>query len=62
MFFVAILVFFYCALLFVGAVFDVDWILKVTRGDRSYGRTFARIFYGFYGLFGMIVLLTILLQ
>ena len=59
---IGILFFFICMLLFVGAVFDVDWILKVTRGDRSYGRTFARIFYGFYGLFGLIVLLIILLQ
>lgn len=59
---IGILFFFICMLLFVGAVFDVDWILKVTRGDRSYGRTFARIFYSFYGLFGMIVLLIILLQ
>jgi len=59
---IGILFFFFCMLLFVGAVFDVDWILKVTRGDRSYGRAFARIFYGFYGLFGMIVLLIILLQ
>ena len=59
---IGILSLFICMLLFVGAVFDVDWILKVTRGDRSYGRTFARIFYGFYGLFGMIVLLIILLQ
>jgi len=49
-------------LLFIGAVFDIDWILKFTRGDRSYGRKFARIFYGIYGLFGMIMMLIVMLQ
>ncbi len=49
-------------LLFIGAVFDIDWILKFTRGDRSYGRKFARIYYGIYGLFGMIMMLIVMLQ
>ncbi|MCB8926816.1 MAG: hypothetical protein H6652_14465 [Ardenticatenaceae bacterium] len=54
--------FFIFALLFIGAVFDIDWILKFTRGDRSYGRTFARIFYGSLGFFVMVMMLFAMLS
>ncbi|MCC6601661.1 MAG: hypothetical protein IT327_00535 [Anaerolineae bacterium] len=54
--------FFIYALLFIGAVFDIDWILKFTRGDRLYGRKFARIFYGIFGFFGTVMMLFAMLS
>jgi hypothetical protein len=39
------------ATLFIGVVFDNDWIMSKTRADRLLGRKFARILYGFMFIF-----------
>jgi hypothetical protein len=49
-------------LFFVGAVYDIDWIMKMTKADRRYGRSVARIMCGVAGFVGIIVMTIILIQ
>lgn len=44
-------------ILFIGAVFDVDRIMRLTRAERRYGRKFARIFWGIVGGIGIILMI-----
>lgn len=40
-------------ILFISAVFDIDWVLSKSSADRRLGRTFARVYYGFVGFVGI---------
>jgi hypothetical protein len=59
---IPIIMFMAFALFFVGALFDIDWIMKMTKADHRYGRDTARIFWGVGGFVGMIIATVILLQ
>ncbi len=56
MFFIVLVLF------FIGAVFDVDWIMRITKADRRYGRKYARIFWGMMSFFGIVVMIIILIN
>ena len=48
-------------LIFIGAIFDVDWILNLTASaqrDYPLGRKFTRIFYGLIGFLSFIYFIT----
>ena len=49
-------------LVFVGAIFDIDWIMKMTRADRSFGRKPARIIWGTFGFFAILMVIFTLLS
>jgi len=55
--FAPVILFFMFAVFFVGAVFDVGWIMRLTRAERRYGRKFARIFWGIVGGIGIILMI-----
>ncbi|MCC6605854.1 MAG: hypothetical protein IT327_21780 [Anaerolineae bacterium] len=55
--FAPVILFIMFAIFFVGAVFDVDWIMRLTRAERRYGRKFARIFWGIVGGIGIIIMI-----
>lgn len=59
---IPIIMFMAFTLFFVGALFDIDWIMKMTKADRRYGRPTGRIFWGVGGFVGMIIAIVILLQ
>lgn len=44
--FAPVILFIMFVMFFVGAVFDVDWIMRLTRAERNFGRKFARIYVG----------------
>lgn len=44
-------------LIFIGAVYDIDWIMELTRADRTFGRKFARISWGVISFFGIIIMI-----
>ncbi|MCP5100276.1 MAG: hypothetical protein GY943_32395 [Chloroflexi bacterium] len=60
--FASLLFFMVCILLFVGAVFDVNWIMKFMKADRRYGRGFARVSAGIFGFLGTVMMIIILIQ
>jgi hypothetical protein len=49
----------YSGTLFMGAVFDIDWVLEKMRADR-YGRVIARVIYGIIGFVGLVICLTMI--
>ncbi|MAT96742.1 MAG: hypothetical protein CL608_06320 [Anaerolineaceae bacterium] len=57
--FVPVILFLFFVLFFIGAVFDVDWIMKLTAADRRYGRKFARIFWGLFAGFGIVSMIVV---
>ncbi len=55
--------FFIVAVVFlIGAVFDVNWIMKLTKADRRYGRKFARICNGMFGFMRIIAMIIMLIN
>ena len=62
MFLIPITLFMLFTLFFVGALFNIDWIMKITKADRRYGRSVARIFWGVGGFIGIIIMIIILIQ
>lgn len=59
---IPIFIFMTLALCFIGALFDIDWIMKLTRADRRYGRKFARISWGIVGFLGIVVMVLMLIN
>jgi hypothetical protein len=59
---IPIILFIAFPLVFIGAVFDIDWIMKMTKADRRFGRGAARIIWVVGGFVGIIIMLIILLQ
>ena len=55
--FAPVILFFMFAIFFIGAVFDIGWIMRLTKADRRYGRKFARIFWGMLGGLGIIAMI-----
>ena len=55
--FAPMILFIMFAMFFIGAVFDVGWIMRLTRAERRYGRKFARIFWGILGGLGIIAMI-----
>lgn len=55
--FAPVILFIMFVMLFVGAVFDVDWIMKLTSAERRYGRKFARISVGLIAGIGIIAMI-----
>jgi hypothetical protein len=48
-------------ILFISAVFNIDWVMSKMRGDRMYGRKISRIYHGFVGLVGILLVLFLIL-
>ena len=57
---IPIILFLAFTLFFVGAIFDIDWIMKMTKADRRFGRNAARIIWVVGGFVGMTIMLVIL--
>jgi len=55
--FAPVILFIMFAIFFVGAVFDVDWIMRLTSAERRYGRKFARISVGIVTGIGIIIMI-----
>ena len=53
------ILFIFFVLFFIGAVFDVDWIMRLTAADRRYGRKFARISWGIMSGFAIVAMIFI---
>lgn len=47
------------AMFFIGALFDVGWIMRLTKAERRYGRKFARIFWGIFSGLGIIAMIIV---
>lgn len=62
MFGFAIVFFIVLVCFLMGAVFDIDWIMKMTTADRAYGRKFARISTGVMSFFDLVVMIIILIN
>ena len=54
-----LILFTFFVLFFIGAVFDVDWIMRLTAADRRYGRKFARISWGIMSGFAIVAMIFI---
>ena len=59
---IPIILFLAFAFFFVGAVFDIDWIMEMTKADRSFGRSLARLFMGVICGGGIIMMIVIMIQ
>jgi len=55
--FAPVILFFIFVVFFVGAVFDIGWIMRLTRAERRYGRKFARIYWGILCGLGIIAMI-----
>jgi hypothetical protein len=45
---------------FIGAIFDIDWVISKTKADQRYGRKIARLLWGCFGLHVNIIILAVI--
>jgi hypothetical protein len=57
--FIPAILFIMFALFFFGALFDIDWIMRLASAERRYGRKFARISVGIVTGFGIIAMIIV---